>query len=679
MCITLNKFIKSLFSRSTDSAIAFEVSTPSGSQTEYAFQHHRLYYDGLIQLQIVNRTGANVQLLSQFELLGSRNCELILVEWLDDEQFIAMDSMGRIYSAVFSSGINRLQTDNSSKKSLTALTSLELYPTKDACFSHGKLWLTGAKQGGRASDKSLYCVDIALAHKRAMSRVVQDKDALNIVSTDISHYKLPFRFVSGSMVCVADNEFVFYQREKRRVHQLVSFNPLTSETTVHPLEGKPAPTEISFRSTFFMDNQRGIALLANAETVSFAEHVDAKSIGLSSDDAEALNFDFVLQLIDFKQKKTQWSRSVRALNPSQICAKYQADELVESLSAIAAGDTSSSHHDELQTFIECLTSAGVAADGKSIWLGWQDGMVQQLSLTGECIAPLHQLMQRNSKGELRKLLVFEHEPVMVQAQIDSQLIVAVGEEEDARIWSMDLANKQLGSSASLVQSYSGCSTDTRNHQCIVPVVCQPQAFSLDIPARLTEVPALSGQVDIFCQDINCTSARQVSLERLSGLMPKLQIHYEGLNENDLSPVNPRQQSLFFSFVSQRVSGCSAQSEYDLFATAGYDEKGAALLASIIKQFAGWRGAALFSGLKGAPVMADAVLALADKSEYLDVLAEYFCAIGGQEPIHPFHVHRTMAVIREQHAETPELTAFMEKVPWPWNDVSFTVANVDDYH
>ncbi|ABZ75729.1 hypothetical protein Shal_1160 [Shewanella halifaxensis HAW-EB4] len=645
----MNKLIKSLFSRSADSETAPEVTSKQAPQHEYSFQHHRLYYHGLIQLQVVKRSGFNIELLSQFELLGSCNCDLLLAEWLDDERFIAVDSTGRIFSAEFNAV-------NSSKISLSAIATLQLYPTEDACFSNGKLWIVGAKQGGRRGVKSLFCVDIALAQERALKSLAIVSD-FEFNAAEITRYEMPFKFVNASMVRVADNEFVFYQREKRRMHQLVSFNPLTSETKVHPLEGKPAPTEISFRNTFFMDNKRGIALLANAETVTLVERE-------ASEHTEAPNFDFILQLIDFKQKKALWSRSVRGLSPSQICASYQTEELVESLTAIAAGDTSSRCHDELQTFVECLTSARVAADGNSIWLGWQDGVVQQLSFTGELISPILQLMQPSNGDNSRSVQVFSHEPIIIQGEIDKQLIVAVGEEEDARIWQMERVEPAtLLANSNLIR----CSGSQSLTNSIVQVACQQAEFDLAVPKGLTELPTSSGQVDISAQE-TAASVKLAQLETLNSLMPKLQVHYP----------QGKQASLFFGFVNQQINGCIVQSEYDLFASAAFDEKGAALLASIIKQFASWNSAAELSGLKGAPVMADAVLALADKSEYLDILAEYFIAIDGQEPIHPFHVHRTMVVLREQHADTAELADFMAKVPWPWNDKSFTVPNVGDY-
>lgn len=658
----MNKFIKSLFSSSADSEA---VSSRQASQNEYSFQHHRLYYDGLLQLQVVKQNGLHVELHSLFELLGSHNCELVLAEWLDDKRFIALDSTGRIFSAVFNAADSR-------KVSLSAIASLELYPTENACICNGKLWVVGAKLGGRRSVKSLFCVDIALAHERAI-KSLQKVNHFEFNAADITGYEMPFKFVDGSMVCIADNEFVFYQREKRRMHQLVSFNPMTAEVNVYPLEGKPAPTEISFRNTFFMDKKRGIALFANTETLSLSGN---KAVALTNGEP---SFNFELQFIDFKQKKALWSHMVRALKPSQICAKYQAEELVESLSAIAAGDTSSSHHDELQTFIECLTSASVSADGNSIWLGWQDGVVQQLSLTGERMSPEFNLMQENSNGKQRSVQIFGHEPVVIKAQIDKQLIVAAGESEDARTWKMEIVDKQeyLSTTQSDNHDKAGSEWQSQSQNQShkensangdVSVVCQPLECSLVIPASLAEVPTLSGQVDICLQDVNDTEAKVRSLEKLNSLMPTLKIHYHQSN----------QASLFFGFVNQQVDGCAVQSEYDVFAAAAYDEKGAELLASIIEQFASWNSAADLTGLKGAPIMADAVLGLADKRQYLHILAKYFIAIGGQEPIHPFHVNRTMMVIREQHADTPELADFMAKVPWPWNDVSFTVPNVGDY-
>lgn len=668
----MNKFIKTLFSRSTDSEPESKVTSPLAIQTEYAFQHHRLFYDGFIQLQIVKGSGFNVELLSQIELLDSGNSELLLAEWLDNGRFIAVDSTGQIYSSGFSSVSCELSScevsGSTNKPSLSSMMSLDLYPTKDACFYNGKLWLIGAKRGGRRSAESMYCINIAHALKRAMR-----SGSFELLSTDICCFEMPFRFVNGSMVCVADNEFVFYQREKHRVHQLVSFNPLTSETKVHPLEGKSTPTEISVRNTFFMDNKRGIALLANTESLVLAQPLeDASKLSM-----KAPSFGFVLQLINFQQKKALWSRTVRVLSPSQICADYEAEDLVESLMAIAAGDNSSSHHDELQTFIECLTSASVSSDGKSIWLGWQDGTVQQLSLTGDAISPLYKLMKDSINGKRRSVQVFAHEPVVIKGQLDKQLIVAVGEDEDACIWQVELLDKQgvffIKQAESYYSTVSECRSQGESQKqnpvnTVIPVVCQSAEFNLIMPTRLMELPSLNGQIDICLQDVNDTAAKIGSLEKLNALMPKLKSHY----------LKSGQTSLFFGFVTQLIDSCSVQSEYELFASAAYDEKGAALLAEVIKQFASWPCAAQLKGHKGAPVMADAVLALADKRQYLAILAEYFCAIGGQEPIHPFHVNRTMLVLREQHADTPELAAFMAKVPWPWNDASFSVANGGDY-
>ena len=652
----MNKFIKSLFSRSADPEVAAATSKPA-CQHEYSFQHHRLYYDGLIQLQVVKQGEFHVELFSQFELLGSHNCELLLAEWLDDERFIAVDSVGRIFSGLFNA------TD-SSKVSLSAIASLELYPTEDACISKGKLWIVGAKQGGRRSVKSLFCVDIAfcvdsaLAQERAIN-ILEKANDFELNTADITRYEMPFNFVKGSMVCVQGTEFVFYQREKRRMHQLVSFNPITAETQVYPLQGKPAPEEISVRNTFFMDNKLGVALLANTETLSLLEASDGNH-----------RFNYELQFIDFKLKKVMWSRKVRSLEPSQICATYQLEELVESLSAIAAGDNSSSLHDELQTFIECLTSATISADGNSIWLGWQDGVLQQLSLTGESILPLYKLMQDSSNGKQRSVQVFGHEPVVIKGQVDQQLIVAVGEDEDARIWEMELVESHHNTASecqSLNESLNASQGDSPAKS-LVSVTCQQVDFSLTMPSRLAQLPTMNGQVDICLQDVNDTAAKICSLVTLNALMPKLESHY----------LKTGQTSLFFGFVNQQVNGCVVQSEYDVFASAAYDEKGAELLASMIKQFSSWSCAANILGQKNAPIMANAVLALADKRQYLAIIAEYFIAIGAQEPIHPFHVNRTMMVIREEHAGTPELADFMAKVPWPWNDASFTVANVGDY-
>ena len=634
----MKNFIKSLFHRSAITSDDSQEMAASAAdkmlcaEHQYRIQAQRLYYGGVAQLQIVKQNGLNTELHSQFELQGCQR-DVVLAEWLDSTRFVAVDEGGQVYIAAINAP---------GKFSLPPLFSFELYPTEDISLHDGKLRLVGAQKSGRRRDDILFCTDLSIALKQAPPA------SLSIADFTIERYDVPFRFVDGSMVYIGDDEFVFYQLGKKRTHQLVSFNPLTGAVEHFPLEGKPAPDDIPIRQIFFQDKKHATLILANAETVTLANGSDGEA-----DDAEP-RFEFTVQLIDFKQKKTVWNRVVRSLSAEQICNKSKQEDLVKSLNAIAGGDTSSRHHDDLQTYIECLTSAILAEDGHSIWLGWQDQKVQQLSLNGECLTPLYQLMPRSGG---RRMSLFNREPVVIQGQIANQMLVAIGMECDGFIWQCDLA-----------QLNTGIQTDNDE-----VLQCDQSELTLAIPTQISATPSASGQVDVACQNLDCQQARGQALRELLGLMPSLLAHYE-VNQVDSTQSN----AFYVAFNHQQASNVMMKSEYDFFPYAVSDEDNAAIVAEIVAQYSTWSCASELVGLKGIPALADAVMSLVDKPKYLPLMADYFCAIGGQTPVNPYHVHRTLPIIREMHAGTPELAAFMAKVPWPWNDASFSVPNVGDY-
>ncbi|MCK8044277.1 hypothetical protein MSG37_05235 [Shewanella sp. 1CM18E] len=647
--------------------------------TKYRFQQHQLYHGGTNQLQVVEDTDQGVVLHSQFELIGSTG-DVVMTEWLakgslhaedclhaegssqtrgslqakgslsaeGSAYFVAVDNVGQFYIG---------QLGKRGKYNLSACFSLAVYPTKDICFYQGQIWLVAALKSGRFSHKKLFVVDLTQVVDAILNVTHMQLD--DYFSKCVSQYDVPFDFERNSMVCTAHNELVFYQRSEQGSHQLVCFNPVTANVQEIPLTGKPAPDDISVRNTFFQDKARGLVLLANAEAVSLSSLESNSGSSVDTDPQDDSHhqqrFDYSLQLIDLNQKQVSWSRTVRSLHVSQICSDYEAEDIVEALTAIAQGDLDSEHHEGLQTFIECLTSAVIAKDGNSIWLAWQDGVVQQLSLQGDNISPLYQLVQLNQAGEQRGLS-FDHDLQTIQGQINERLFVGVGDEEDASLWQCTVPTVNRNEFA-----FDGA-TNT-------PLVCERADINLIIDSAEYFLPSATGQVDIVCRDLSCNTARLAALQQLEALMPQLQRYYQA---------HPQSEALYFAFIEQQVASCISQSEYDFFASAAYDDKCACVLANIVKQFAGWGVGGHLKGLKGIPVFAEAVLSLAFKLEYLDVLAEYFNALDNQLPIHPFHVHRTMAVIRETHADTPELARFLQRLPWPWNDAEFTVPNVGDY-
>ncbi|WP_104040375.1 hypothetical protein [Vibrio hyugaensis] len=261
-----------------------------------------------------------------------------------------------------------------------------------------------------------------------------------------------------------------------------------------------------------------------------------------------------------------------------------------------------------------------------------------MSLQGDNISPLYQLVQLNQAGEQRGLS-FDHDLLTIQGQINQCLFVAVGEEEYASLWQCTVPSVNPDEF-----TFDGA---TNTH-----LVCERPEINLTIDGAEHFQPSATGQVDIACRDLSCNTARLAALQQLEVLMPQLRLYYQA---------HPQSEALYFAFIEQQIAGCISQSEYDFFASAAYDDKCACLLANIVKQFASWGVGGHLKGLKGIPV-----------------LAEYFNALDNQPPIHPFHVHRTMAVIRDTHADTPELARFLQRLPWPWNDTEFTVPNVGDY-
>ncbi|MBY5920265.1 hypothetical protein [Ferrimonas balearica] len=589
---------------------------------------HRLFYGGgFNQVQVHDNSQLATEVLSQFELTGSEH-DVVWRSWLGDDRIVALDERGNLYIWPFQSGV---------KVAVAPLLKLGLMPFKDVSLQGSTLWLMARRQGERFSEVRLFRIDL---------------DSLQVTE----YPPCEFDFVGGSMVALESGDFVFYQHSgkpgyKFRTHGLVRYAPQSGQTTPVSLTGKPAPETISVRETFFFHQRHGLALTANAESLRAVQSADGQTA-----------YQFELQLIDFHRQQVRWSRPVRTLLPNQIADEYDCDELVEALDAIAGGDHSASHNDALQSFIECLTCVYLSDDGEQIWLAWQDGYVQCLSSQGELLSPLYQLQRVAPNGE-RASLSHWHDQLTIldvknegQEPANSILTLAIGDPEWATLWQVVLPTAAPVPLCEAAESK--------------PVLCQRTHFDLQLPAPLMGTPMTSGQVDIPCGDLEEQGDRLASLERLNALMPAWQTYFER---------NIQAGHLFFAFVATQPGGDKVQSEKHFFpAVAAGSDEGRELLAELIEQFTRWPCASRLMGQAGAPVLADAVLSLIDRVEYLPVLARYFCAIGQQESALRYHLNRTLPAIREIHAGTSELTAFNQQLPPPWNNLDHTVVSTCDY-
>ncbi|MBY5980744.1 hypothetical protein [Ferrimonas balearica] len=594
----------------------------------HTLRTHRLFYGGgLNQVQVHDESQTPTALLSQFELAGSEH-DMVLLSWLGDDRIVALDERGNLYLWSFRPGI---------KEAIEPVLALDLLSFKDASLQGSTLWLMARGQGERLSQRRLFRIDL---------------DALQVTQ----YPPCEFDFVGGSMVALENGDFAFYQRSDKpgypfRTHGLVRYASQSGQVSLLPLTGKPAPETISVRETFFFQQRHGLALTANTGSLTAIQGADGETA-----------YQFELQLIDFHRQQVRWSRPVRALLPNQITDEYDCDELVEALDAIAGGDQRACHNDELQRFVECLTSATLSDDGERIWLGWQDGCVQCLSLQGELLSPLYQLQQVTRKGERASFCPWHDQLTLLDVKTEghapasSILTLSMGDPEWATLWQVALPS---------VASGSLCQGPEPQ-----PALCQRIGVDLQLPEPLLGTPVPSGQLDIPCRDTEEQGDRLASLKQLNALMPALATHFEH---------HTQAGHLFFAFVAPQPGGDKVQSEKQFFpAVAAGNDQDRGQLAQLIEHFSHWHCASRLMGQAGAPVLADAVLSLVDRAEYLPLLARYFNAIGQQESVQRYHLNRTLPALREIHAGTSELVAFNQQVPPPWNNLNHTVVSTCDY-
>ena len=343
----------------------------------------------------------------------------------------------------------------------------------------------------------------------------------------------------------------------------------------------------------------------------------------------------------------------------------------EALERIASGELGSADNDEWMTFLQCLTAVGFCPNEEALWLGWQDGNIQKLSLGGERLSPLYRL--HGTQGQRRLSHMMSEAVSHIAVRADGQLVLGIGEHGDFSFWQL---------TPPTVQQVPGTLLEAEQQARWLP--CTPyQPPALVIPPALGAIPGPSGCVQISSPNLETESGRLEALVQLKELMPYLEQQLQrgtvktGLLGNLLDKRRDgAPEPLYFAFGDGLGRN---KSEYDFLSTAINTEGGPALMADILAAFSRWSFAGTLQGSKGEPALSEMAFYLSeDDIRHLPVLAAYFRAVGGGDSVHPYHFSRTLAVIRDAYADTPELAAFMEAVPWPYNDADFTLEEADEY-
>lgn len=587
----------------------------------------RLFFNGgLNQVQIHSHQGSSLVCQGQYELACSEH-EIVLLEWLSDQRVLAVDSWGKLYLWTH---------DPEGNGTIKPSLDLQLAPFKDAWVRDNTLWLAAKGQQNRRDGKRLIGIELSSL------QVVYDSP-------------LGFDFEEGTLFPAANGDWVCYQRSgkpgyKFRTHATIQFSTENLSPQCCELASKPPIDPISVRTTLFIDKANACLLCA-----------DTSAIDVIHDEEGVRRYSVNLQLIDLRAQQLVWSKPARYLSIEEIADEYDREEIAESLDAIAAGDITHQHNDAWQQLLECLTDVQLDSSGDHYWLAWQGGHVQCVSRRGNSIGPL--LAFETEKG--RRFCAEEESYLLecINQGEQTQLLLAQGDREWATLWRATVANV----------SGTGCAAPSSDTSIVVEPI-QARRAQVAVPVNTPVMPMESGQVNLFCADLQSREYGLASLNSLLQSLPALQAHYEQIAKD-----TPEQElPTFFCFAALHPQQVEVASEYMVFPSLAIDMDGTEMLARLIDHISQWSCCAKLVGQAENPVLADAVLTLADKPEYLPTLTRYFQSIAPSAINQAFHCNRTLKVIREVHADSEALSGFEQQVPWPWNDPSHSVDQPDPY-
>ncbi|WP_115716900.1 hypothetical protein [Gallaecimonas mangrovi] len=585
----------------------------------------KLDYIGHQQVQVIDPAGP--RLIWQCELPDTADGDLALLAALDAKRFVAVHEFGKSFIG---------QVD---KRELTLFSDIDCGADMAAWLdaAKGHLWLAAEDILDGDRDKQLLCADLNAGEL-------------------IHEFDFPdFALDQQSLQPLADGCFAFYGRNdkagiKFRKHWLGVVDTRNGQWQQHTLASTPTPQSLSIRRQRFFDRNRALTIVPGAN-------------GLTAQEG---GFEYALSCINLAAAKEAWQQPVRWLPP-----ELMADELGDTgaLSRIAAGQISHSDNDEWMRFLTCLTAIGFCQNEAAMWLGWQDGALQKLSLGGERLSPLYALHEegrQQQRLERQCSAAISH----IEVQANGSLVLGVGEHDDFSFWQLEAP--QSDSVA------GGLMAAERQRRWLQASPYLPPAVTI---ANAIAMPGVSGCVPVSVSDLESEHGQLAALTQVKGLMPALAAYFSAKAKTGFlgklrAKKKPATQALYFAYSD---SLGRALSDYQFLAMAQHAQGGQALMADIIGAFSQWPLAGDIVGPKGEPAFAEMAFYLSEQCiEHLPVLANYFIAIGGGEDVHPYHINRTIAYIHKHYAGTKELAAFNSAVPWPYHDASFAKPEADEY-
>lgn len=578
-----------------------------------------LDYIGPQQVRITRQGDSAPELVAQYELMGTENADIQLLDWLDAQCFIAVCRDGSVYIA-----------DAEGKADGGYIHALE--PTLKQNFGgdlgvcldarRERLWMAGRMRlpGARGPHLiSFNLPDLAEGPRLAL-------DAMD-----------ELRFEYEMLTLRTDGKFALYARNdkggyKFRDHQLLIIDPDAEQADWIALDSKPTPESVSVRRSQFLFKEPGWLVQSAANEV------------VAQGEGDERRFQAGITAINLNQPDASWRLPLRWLDPAKIDLDEDA---CDDLAALASGELSSQYNDSWQDFLNTLTGVWIDPNQPDhFWLAWLDGRLLKVTQDGQVISPLYKL-GRLVNGEA-KALFNDAEVVALLPAPAGELRLSIGEFEDARIWQAQLDQIQ--------DDWLICSP------------YQPAALQLD--AQRQAMPAASGRIEITTSDLESDAGQIAALQQLLRLMPAIGAQL----------AQQSQPRCYFAFSD---SLGRQQSEAQFFPYAGHadsdNQNGSELSQAILNALLDWPlSTDQWQNLRAnidpeqpldrKSVLGDLAICLADEAEALPLLARYFQHANTHlEQADPLHLNQTLPLIREQHDGSNELAEFLAAVPAPYND------------
>lgn len=547
------------------------------------------------------------QLLWQTNLAGSEH-QVLLAEWLNDDEFIVADESGNIFQAQLSSEQCRKVQQLPGAANINA-----------GCYLD------------KATQQFWYATDF----ERGASSFATEARLLGWSLPDwqpIANILLPRYISCQTLLRRSDGCFLFYRQgrftKKDRPQGFYCCQPSTAVTDFHPIASPSIPLGMYAHKVMTFNTQHDLLLMP-----CMPQPVES--------DTSLLNYQ--LQLISLRDFSILWQQSVPQLDNKQAYCEASELKMIRNYvkgEELANGIDRDDVEDALDNFIEQLCGVKISDDGQSVWLEWADA-VQKLSLD-----PQQQYTITQSQRFLFKQDPphFKQRPTPLTTlsyPLDAHILT---EREDGSLLIVGMEYTQLDIANARATNQADC------FEISCRTCAQPQVIAKKKQKKaLAQMDKLVIRLQQFNDQAELLNAGQVLVEKLhqlpdsaSGSMLELML----IDRNE-------QQMTELAFARKLLTV----------------EGGATLLVQALEVFCNYPAAAQLRSGASKSALADVVRALAEHNiKYLPKLVNYFHSIDAEHCAH-YHIEHCLQFVYDNynHDETvPQYLEFMHALPWPFN-------------